>query len=155
MIFLFISGAEIVFIFFIILMIFGADKIPDIAKGMAKGIKKVKDATQEIKTEIKKSAEKKGVDTDSISKEINKLVDGPIEIYACGGGIYNTTLLNNLEGFLDHKIQSTNILGVDPDYLEAMTFAWLARNAIRRIKTKVFTSKGLVYGYLGSITEIR
>ena len=38
MIFLFISGAEIVFIFFIILMIFGADKIPDIAKGMAKGI---------------------------------------------------------------------------------------------------------------------
>ena len=90
-----------------------------------------------------------------ISKEINKLVDGPIEIYACGGGIYNTTLLNNLEGFLDHKIQSTNILGVDPDYLEAMTFAWLARNAIRRIKTKVFTSKGLVYGYLGSITEIR
>ena len=67
MIFLFISGAEIVFIFFIILMIFGADKIPDIAKGMAKGIKKVKDATQEIKTEIKKSAEKKGIDTDSIS----------------------------------------------------------------------------------------
>ena len=46
MIFLFISGAEIVFIFFIILMIFGADKIPDKSKGMAKGIKKVKDATQ-------------------------------------------------------------------------------------------------------------
>ena len=75
MIFLFISGAEIVFIFFIILMIFGADKIPDIAKGMAKGIKKVKDATQEIKTEIKKSAEKKGLDTDSISKEIDKVKD--------------------------------------------------------------------------------
>ena len=75
MIFLFISGAEIVFIFFIILMIFGADKIPDIAKGMAKGIKKVKDATQEIKTEFKKSAEKKGIDTDSISKEIDKVKD--------------------------------------------------------------------------------
>ena len=59
MIFLFISGAEIVFIFFIILMVFGADKIPDIAKGMAQGIRKVKDATQEIKSEIKKSAEKK------------------------------------------------------------------------------------------------
>ena len=75
MTFLFISGAEIVFIFFIVLMIFGADKIPDIAKGMAKGIKKVKDATQEIKTEIKKSAEKKGIDTDSISKEIDKVKD--------------------------------------------------------------------------------
>ena len=73
MIFLFISGAEIVFIFFIILMVFGADKIPDIAKGMAQGIRKVKDATQEIKSEIKKSAEKKGIDTDSISKEIDKV----------------------------------------------------------------------------------
>ena len=61
MIFLFISGAEIVFIFFIILMIFGADKIPDIAKGMAKGIKKVKDATQEIKTEIRKALRKKAL----------------------------------------------------------------------------------------------
>ena len=75
MTFLFISGAEIVFIFFIILMIFGADKIPDIAKGMAQGIRKVKDATQEIKSEIKKSAEKKGIDTDSISKEIDKVKD--------------------------------------------------------------------------------
>lgn len=75
MTFLFISGAEIVFIFFIILMIFGADRIPDIAKGMAQGIRKVKDATQEIKTEIKKSAEKKGIDTDSISKEIDKVKD--------------------------------------------------------------------------------
>ena len=72
---LFISGAELVFVFFIVLLVFGADKIPDIAKGMAKGIKKVKDATQEIKTEIKKSAEKKGIDTDSISKEIDKVKD--------------------------------------------------------------------------------
>ncbi len=56
-------------------MVFGADKIPDIAKGMAQGIRKVKDATQEIKSEIKKSAEKKGIDTDSISKEIDKVKD--------------------------------------------------------------------------------
>ena len=56
-------------------MVFGADKIPDIAKGMAQGIRKVKDATQEIKSEIKKSAEKKGIDTDSIYKEIDKVKD--------------------------------------------------------------------------------
>tara|TARA_B100002052_G_scaffold219259_1_gene201243 strand:+ start:219 stop:485 length:267 start_codon:yes stop_codon:yes gene_type:complete len=75
MTFLFISGAEIVFIFFVILMIFGADRIPDIAKGMAKGIRKVKDATQEIKSEIKKSTEKKGVNADSISKKIDEVKD--------------------------------------------------------------------------------
>ena len=32
----FISGGEIIFVFFIILMIFGADKIPEIARGMGK-----------------------------------------------------------------------------------------------------------------------
>lgn len=54
---LFISGAEIVFIFFIVLLIFGADKIPTIARGLAKGITQVKQATNEIKSEIQKSAE--------------------------------------------------------------------------------------------------
>ena len=54
---LFISGAEIVFIFFIVLIIFGADKIPLIARGLAKGITQVKQATNEIKSEIQKSAE--------------------------------------------------------------------------------------------------
>ena len=50
----FISGAEIFVIFLIVLLLFGADKIPDIAKGLGKGIRHVKDATQEIKTEIQK-----------------------------------------------------------------------------------------------------
>ena len=48
MVVLFISGAEILVIFLIILLLFGADKIPDIAKGLGKGIRQVKDATQEI-----------------------------------------------------------------------------------------------------------
>ena len=51
----FISGAEIFVIFLIVLLLFGADKIPDIAKGLGKGIRQVKDATQEIKTEIQKA----------------------------------------------------------------------------------------------------
>ena len=39
---LFISSTEIVFILFIVIMIFGADKIPDIAKGMGKGMRSLK-----------------------------------------------------------------------------------------------------------------
>lgn len=54
---LFISGAEIIFTFFIVLLIFGADKIPSIARGLAKGITQVKQATNEIKSEIQKSAD--------------------------------------------------------------------------------------------------
>ena len=69
----FISGAEIFVIFLIVLLLFGADKIPDIAKGLGKGIRQVKDATQEIKTEIQKSAKGKGGDTKSISDQIDKV----------------------------------------------------------------------------------
>ena len=42
--FLFISGAEIAFILFIVIMVFGADKIPDIARGLGKGMKTLKNA---------------------------------------------------------------------------------------------------------------
>ena len=69
----FISGAEIFVIFLIVLLLFGADKIPDIAKGLGKGIRQVKDATQEIKTEIQKSTKSKGVNTKSISDQIDKV----------------------------------------------------------------------------------
>ena len=72
---LFISSTEIVFILFIVIMIFGADKIPDIAKGMGKGMRSLKNATNDIKGEIKRSADNQGIDTDftkDISKEINK-----------------------------------------------------------------------------------
>jgi len=46
---LFISGAEIAFIMFILVMVFGADKIPDIAKGLGKGMKSIRNASNDIK----------------------------------------------------------------------------------------------------------
>ena len=69
--FLFISGAEIFFIMFIVVMVFGADKIPGIAKGLGKGMRQLKDATDDIKREIHNSAEKQGIDT-SITDELQK-----------------------------------------------------------------------------------
>ncbi|OEY73132.1 Sec-independent protein translocase subunit TatA/TatB [Salegentibacter salarius] len=71
---LFISGAEIAFILFILVMVFGADKIPDIARGMGKGMKMLKNASNDIKTEIQKSADKQGIDTD-ISKDVKGEID--------------------------------------------------------------------------------
>lgn len=68
--FLFISGAEIGFIIFIVVLLFGADKIPEFAKGMAKGINNIKHATNEIKNEINNSKENLVKDSD-ISKNID------------------------------------------------------------------------------------
>ena len=68
---LFISGPEILVIMLIVVMVFGADKIPEIARGLGKGMRQVKDATNDIKKEIKDSSEKHSIDTD-IAKDINK-----------------------------------------------------------------------------------
>lgn len=76
--FLFISGTEIAFILFIVVMVFGADKIPDIARGLGKGMRTLKDATNDIKHEITKSAKNQGIDTDivkDVNKEISKVKD--------------------------------------------------------------------------------
>jgi sec-independent protein translocase protein TatA len=71
---LFISGAEIAFILFIVLMVFGADKVPEIARGLGKGMRQIKDATNDIKQEITKSAEKQGIDVD-ITKDVREEID--------------------------------------------------------------------------------
>ncbi len=70
--FLFISGAEIFIIFVIIVMLFGADKIPEIARGLGKGMQQLKQATNEVKKEITDS----GVNTDftkDIQNEVKKI----------------------------------------------------------------------------------
>ncbi|HKJ47702.1 MAG TPA: twin-arginine translocase TatA/TatE family subunit [Christiangramia sp.] len=80
---LFISGAEIAFIMFILVMVFGADKIPDIARGLGKGMKAVRNASNDIKSEIQKSAEKQGIDTDftkDVRGEIDKVKEDIDEI---------------------------------------------------------------------------
>ncbi len=87
-IFLFISGAEIGFILFIVLLVFGADKVPEIARGLGKGLRQIKDATNDIKSEITKTTDKhmKDIDiTPDVRKEIDKVkedvddITGPIK----------------------------------------------------------------------------
>ncbi len=43
---------EMLIIVLFVLIFFGAKKIPEIARGMGKGIREFKDATKEIKNEI-------------------------------------------------------------------------------------------------------
>lgn len=75
--FLFIGGPEIFVILLIVVMLFGADKIPEIARGLGKGIRQVKDATNEIKREINESVEKQDVaeEVNEIKKQLEGLTD--------------------------------------------------------------------------------
>lgn len=47
---------EMLIIALFIIIFFGAKKIPEIARGMGKGIREFKDATKEIKNEIKEGS---------------------------------------------------------------------------------------------------
>ena len=72
-----IGGSEFIFIIFIAIMLFGADKIPEVARALGKGMQQLKNATEDIKSEIHKTASDNGLDTKSLtggfSDEINKV----------------------------------------------------------------------------------
>ena len=46
------GGWELVIIVLVIILLFGAKKIPELARGLGKGIREFKDASKEIKSEI-------------------------------------------------------------------------------------------------------
>ncbi len=52
------------------------------------------------------------------------------DVFVCGGGVHNALLMQHLQRLLPCPVQSTAVLGVDPDYVEAMAFAWLAKQCI-------------------------
>ena len=83
-----IGGGELIFIIFIALMLFGSEKIPDVARTLGKMMAQLKNATNDIKSEIQKGAEANGLDktfqemhgdftgiTNNINAEINKAKD--------------------------------------------------------------------------------
>ncbi len=55
--FLGLGGQEMLFIGLILLLLFGANKIPELMKGLGSGIKEFKNATKDVKENIEKSIE--------------------------------------------------------------------------------------------------
>lgn len=52
-----LSSGELILIFAVVLLLFGAKRIPELAKGLGKGIREFKDASAGIKREIEKDAD--------------------------------------------------------------------------------------------------
>lgn len=73
-------------------------------------------------------------------------------LLVCGGGVHNATLLAQLQERLGVPVESTAAAGVEPDWLEAMAFAWMARCFCEGVKldTGPFTgaSKPVLLGSL-------
>ena len=71
------GGSEIIFILLVVVMLFGADKVPELARGLGKGMRQLRDATNEVKREINQSAYKKDIDisVNNINKDIKAEID--------------------------------------------------------------------------------
>lgn len=74
----------------------------------------------------------------SIATAINELPNAADRltqaIFVCGGGVYNPQLMAAIQRHLPHaQLQSTAPLGVQPQHVEAMAFAWLAYCFMHRL----------------------
>ena len=58
------------------------------------------------------------------------------ELYVCGGGAFNSSLIEQLRwrlGKHNWTIQNTDALGLSPTWVEATAFAWLAKQRIEQL----------------------
>ncbi|MDG1164926.1 MAG: anhydro-N-acetylmuramic acid kinase [Porticoccaceae bacterium] len=67
---------------------------------------------------------------ETIADEINNLGLMVHELYICGGGAFNTELMNRLGAAVTATVASTAALGLDPNWVEASAFAWLAKQRL-------------------------
>ena len=54
------------------------------------------------------------------------------EVLVCGGGAHNELLMQRLHALLSpRRVHDTQVLGLHPDWVEAVAFAWLARQRLK------------------------
>ncbi len=68
----------------------------------------------------------------TIVDAIESLAVSKPKLLVCGGGMHNKLLLTLLSKKLNTAVIQTNDIGTDGDYLEAMTFAWLAKQRLAK-----------------------
>jgi len=70
----------------------------------------------------------------SLVRGIQQLENNIAECFVCGGGAHNGYLMERLSVHLKPgKVDSTITLGIHPDWVEAMAFAWLARQTLKQL----------------------
>jgi sec-independent protein translocase protein TatA len=72
-----IGGGELFIVIIFILLFFGSKKIPELARNLGKGMREIRNASNEIKHEIRKSGEqlRKEAGIDEEIEEIKRLKD--------------------------------------------------------------------------------
>lgn len=77
----------------------------------------------------------------------------PQRVLVCGGGVHNPPLMNGLQKGLNCPVNTTQTAGIEPDWLEAMGFAWLAKQRLEQRLVDTTAITGAQHPLiLGSIT---
>ncbi len=67
----------------------------------------------------------------TVANEVAQLPMKPRLLYCCGGGVHNNALMETLQKQLPGiALENTTRLGIGPDWIEACTFGWLAKQAL-------------------------
>ena len=66
----------------------------------------------------------------TIADALKTYISESDEVLVCGGGVHNKHLINCLREHTRMNVVSTGDRGVDPDWVEAILFAWLAKQRI-------------------------
>ena len=76
---LFISGQEIVILGLAVLLLFGSKKIPEMARGLGKGMREFRKAADDIKREISESSPDLSKDIKEMGDDFKKGTDGLVD----------------------------------------------------------------------------
>jgi len=75
LLFLSLSFGELFIIFAVVLLFFGSKSIPKIARTLGRGIRQMKDATQDIQNDIRQSSSEITKEANEIEKDVRKTLD--------------------------------------------------------------------------------
>jgi anhydro-N-acetylmuramic acid kinase len=82
----------------------------------------------------------------TVADAVNKHAQGAA-LYVCGGGAHNAGLLEAIAARVaPNRVATTAALGLDPDYVEAVAFAWFAQRTLAGLTS----SAGSVTGAAGA-----
>lgn len=98
-----IGGPEMILIFLAVLLLFGGKKLPELARGLGKGLREFKDASDGIKREIHNNINAVNEVVDSAKSEVESAVNS-IDTE----GTTSTSYSNPDEAVLEHGYASQN-----------------------------------------------
>jgi len=110
-----IGGGEIMLIMFVALLLFGGDKLPQLARGLGKGIRDFKDASEGVKREISNQIDSyESKKTEPATPPVQEALPAHEEVPAIAAHVAQTPIPNTIPAGESHV--ATDNIEMQPDH---------------------------------------